>query len=77
MLVAELVVDPHRAVDPVRAVVDRRDQPGELNIAQLSQARPAPPPGVETLTGDAEHLAEPGDRVLCLLRLDQPVPHRR
>ena len=35
VLVAELVVDPHRAIGLVRAVVDRHDQLRELVIAQL------------------------------------------
>ena len=77
VLVGQLELDPRRTVGLQRAVVDRHDQPRELLIAQLPQRRPAPPPGVEALARHAEHLAEPGDAVLCLLRLDQPVPHRR
>jgi hypothetical protein len=34
VLVAQLVVNPHRAVGLVRAIMDRHDQPGELGIAQ-------------------------------------------
>jgi hypothetical protein len=77
VLVAKLVVDAHRPVDLVRTVVDLHDQPLQPLIAQLSQARPAPPPAMKALTRDADHLAEQGDRMLCLLRLDQPVLHRR
>jgi hypothetical protein len=61
----------------VRALVDRHDQPLQLGIAQLPETRPAPPPGMETLAADAEQPAEPGDRMLCLLRLDQPLLHLR
>jgi hypothetical protein len=66
VLVGELELDPRRPVRLQRAVVDRHDQPGELRIAQLPQARPTPTPGVEALARDAEHLAEPGDPMLSL-----------
>src|SRR5207247_172838 len=45
---------------------------GELRIAHCSPRRAAPPPGVVAGAGDAEHAAQQGDRMLCLLRLDQP-----
>ena len=77
VLVGELELDPRCAVGLQRAVVDRHDQPRELVIAQLAQRRSASPPGVEALARHAEDRAEPGDAVLCLLRLDQPVLHRR
>jgi hypothetical protein len=77
MLVGKLEPDARRPVRLVRAVVDLDDHPPQLLIAQLPQARPAPPPGVEALARDPEHRAEPGDPVLCPLRLDQPVLHRR
>jgi hypothetical protein len=75
VLVRELELDARRAVGLERAVVDRHDQPGQLVIAQLAEARAAPAPRVEALACHAEHPAEPGDSMLCLLRLDQPVLH--
>jgi len=77
VVLTQLVGDPDRAVGLVRAVIDRDDQLLQLLIAQVPQTPSAPPPGVEALPRHIENLAEPGDAVLCLLRLDQPELHRR
>ena len=74
---AQLGVDARRSVDaPVRAV-DLADALGQPRVlARAGRRRPALP-GVKARAADAEHAAHRLDRVLGLLRRDEPEDHRR
>src|SRR5204863_5533311 len=74
---AQLRLDPGRAVGRARVAEGVSDQALELAVAQGPARGRASAPGVVAGRADAEHGAEPGERVLCLLRLDQPEAHGR
>ena len=74
---AQLGVHAGRSVRFERLEVDSPDQPLELGVLECSLRRPARTPGVVAGACHPEHAAQPGDAMLCLLRLDQPKGHGR
>jgi hypothetical protein len=73
----KLGVHTRRSVGLERLDEHAPDQFAQLLVGELPTRARARTPGVIAGAGHAEHAAEPGDRVLCLLRLDQPQGHGR
>ena len=69
---AKLGVKPRSAVGLERLGEGSLEERLELEVSLPTRRRRAAPPGVVARPGDPEHAAEPGDAMLCLLRLDQP-----
>jgi hypothetical protein len=74
---AQLGVHTRCAIGLERLDKHASDQRRQLGIAQCSPRRPTLLPRVVAGASDAEHAAQQGDRMLCLLRLDQPKRHGR
>ena len=70
---AQLGVDAPGAVDAAGAAVDLADALGQERIVKRSLGGRTPLPGVKCLPTHAEHPAHQRDRVVGLLRGDEPV----
>src|SRR6266545_2644527 len=65
------------AVGPARVVVDLADTLQQLLVGPLAGGQAAVAPGIEAGTGDAKDPAQEADRVVCLLRRDEPAAAHR
>ncbi len=65
------------AVGPARVVVDLADTLQQLLVGPLAGGQAAVAPGIEAGTGDAKDPAQQADRVVCLLRRDEPAAAHR
>src|SRR3954470_13376358 len=70
-------MDPRRAVDLAVLFVDRADALKQPLVLDPPGRRPAALPGMKARPRDPEHAAHRLDRVLGLLRRDEPEDHRR
>jgi hypothetical protein len=73
----QLSVDARRAVGGAAAGMDLTDLLGELGIDHGPLGRWPRCPGVIAGACHTQHAAQPGDLVVWLLRVDQPVPAHR
>jgi hypothetical protein len=73
----ELGLDAWRAIGAPAAGMDLADLFAELGVLQCPLRRRPGGPGVVAGACHTQHATQPGDLVVWLLRIDQPVPAHR
>ncbi len=73
----QFCMDPRHARGATARLVNRRNLPAECRISPRPRRRLALTPGPVATGGDAQHTAEPGDRVMSLLTFHELVADER
>src|SRR5262249_43924557 len=76
-LLAQIEEDPARAVAAAAPLMHPADPLEQPSVGEIAFARRSPLPGVEARPGNAEHATQGRDRVVGLLRRDEPKAAHR